>query len=201
MSRKWADHIIFSLHLFPSSSPASINTFYKQPTHKTGIGLLFLVHTVMLLLKTWKSDVEFTKTKYIPQHILHQWLLLIHSYSNTCVKSHSPSLNFSLALLFHTPTYSQKMCKQTLPHKQNTHRIFLWEMALKEEMGISLSHSIRHPTFCSQWPWTVYLQWTTLLRFIYSCGHSHMQQYFWWIIFCEGSRFKVCFFGSCYKQF
>lgn len=70
-------------------------------------------------------------------------------HTNTCVKSHSSTLSFSLSLLFHTPAHSQKMCKKTLPHKQNTHRIFLWEMALKGELGNSLSHSKRHPTHCS----------------------------------------------------
>lgn len=77
--------------------------------------------------------------------------VLMHSYTQTRVWNHTP-LCFSLSLLFHTPTHSQKMCKETLPHKQNTHRIFLWEMALKGKLGNSLSHSKRHPTHCSWWP-------------------------------------------------
>lgn len=76
--------------------------------------------------------------------------VLMHSYTKTRVWNHTPLHSVSHSLYYSTlPPTHKKMCKKTLPHKQNTHRIFLWEMALKGELGNSLSHSKRHPTHCS----------------------------------------------------
>lgn len=134
--------------LFPY--PHNIITHTKQT---------YLASPVTLQYKNMRIQQEKNTNIHSSKHKMHfkpaplYQPVLIHSYTQKHVCEITLLYTQFLTLYYSTlPPTHKKICKQTLPHKQHTHRIFLWEMALKGELGNSLSHSKRHPTHRSYRP-------------------------------------------------